>query len=329
MDAELDARARERVGQHVGRWRVEALIGLGGMAAVYEGRAAGGARVALKVLHPKQARSARERQRFRGEARVTQLLAHPAIVQIHDQGVTWDGAPFLVMELLRGQSLAQLSAERGGRIAPRTLLPLMAEALEALAKAHEQGVIHRDLKPANLFVNQDGSLKLLDFGVARAAALAPLAALDDGDLRVLGTPAFMPPEQARGRWQATDARSDLWALAATMFTVLSGEHVHGEASANELLGRAMVSSARSLTSVRPELPPSLLAFVDRALRFDKADRFQDAHAMLAALRNLPEVEPAWARPCRSFWPRDRARPAVAETLAASVKRRRERAARAD
>ena len=264
--AELASAAVARVGLTVGRkWRLERLIGLGGMAAVYEASHRNGKRVAVKVLHKMHSTSERHRKRFLREAYVANRLAHGSVVQIHDDGVASDGSAFLVMELLQGDSLGGLAKREAGRLSPTLLVPWMEQVLEVLTAAHQRGVIHRDLKPDNLFLTHDGALKVLDFGIARAYGQFPGATVDTHAGLVLGTPAFMPPEQARGLWDRIDARTDLWSLGATMFTLLSGAYVHGDGTTNELLGRAMASSARSVAAVRSGLSPALVACIDRAL----------------------------------------------------------------
>jgi serine/threonine-protein kinase len=146
-------------------------------------------------------------------------------------------------------------------------------------------VIHRDIKPENVFLEASGRLKVLDFGVARLFEHVPGSTVDTQDT-VLGTPAFMPPEQALGHWHRVDPRSDIWAAGATLFTLASGQLVHGPGTPNEQLGRAMSSSVRSLATVAPDLPPAFVAVVDRALRYAPDERWDDARTMQHALREL-------------------------------------------
>ena len=172
--------------------------------------------------------------------------------------------------------------------------------LDVLDAAHARGVVHRDIKPDNLFVTDDGLVKVLDFGVARLFEHIPGATIETRDGSTLGTPAFMAQEQARGRWDEVDARTDLWALGATLFTLCSGQVVHPAETANEQLGKAMSTPARSLGSHDPELPELFVATVDRALAFDREKRFADAASMQAALRRCFSPEQLESREQRQL-----------------------------
>jgi len=198
------------------------------------------------------------------------------------------------MELLVGESLEDRLAKRGNSLPAAEVVPIADGVLDVLAAAHDAGVVHRDLKPGNLFLTSRGDVKVLDFGLARAKELSfPGSTTRTG--MVMGTASYMPPEQARARWQLVDARSDIWALGATIFRTLSGRFVHLGATTQDRLVAAMSQNARSLASVRPDLPPSLVAVIDRALAFQKGDRWQDARAMQAALRACAkDVAPARA-----------------------------------
>jgi serine/threonine-protein kinase len=148
------------------------------------------------------------------------------------------------------------------------------------------------LKPENLFFTRDAQVKVLDFGIARVRELGSTTKTQTGSL--MGTPSFMSPEQARGRWEEVDAQSDLWALGATMFTLLTGDLVHVAGTVNEALALAVTQPARSLGLVRPELPSSVIAFVDRALAYDKQARWADALAMQTARREAyASLEGEW------------------------------------
>src|SRR5262245_54111233 len=162
--------AERRVGTTLrDKWRLEKLIGVGGMAAVYVGVHKIGRREAIKILHPAIARSKELRARFEQEAHAVNRFKHPGTVEIRDIDATEDGAPFLVMELLEGESLAD-RAQRDGGAPIDEVLRLVDELLDVLVAAHAQGIIHRDIKPDNLFVQVDGRLKVLDFGIAQVKA---------------------------------------------------------------------------------------------------------------------------------------------------------------
>jgi hypothetical protein len=157
--------------------------------------------------------------------------------------------------------------------------------LEALAAAHASGIVHRDIKPENLFLTTAGALKLLDFGIARLNETAGVLSRTASG-QPLGTPGFMAPEQARGRWDQVDARTDIWAVGATMFRLSSGRPVHGAVTAHEAILAAATVPAPSLAAVRPGLPPALVSLVDRALAFEPPHRWHGAGDMLAAVRRL-------------------------------------------
>src|SRR5262245_4726138 len=162
-----DTELQRRIGTLLcGKWKLERLVGSGGMAAVYVGVHKIGRRDAIKILHPEIARVPELRARFEQEARAANRFVHPRAVEIRDIDVTADGAPFLVMELLDGESLAR-RAERVDTIEMREILALVDDLLDVLAAAHAHGIIHRDIKPDNLFCPRSGGLKVLDFGVAR------------------------------------------------------------------------------------------------------------------------------------------------------------------
>jgi eukaryotic-like serine/threonine-protein kinase len=293
LDREGLSRAAEaQIGRTFqGKWRVLRLIGSGGMAAVYEAEHRNGKRVAIKVLHSVFSSSENQRRRFLREARAANAICHPGVVEIYDDGVTDEGDTFLVMELLDGKPAGAIARERGGRLDAELVASWADQVLEVLAAAHARGVIHRDLKPDNLFITTDGRVKVLDFGIAR---LLEETSVDTQAGGLLGTPGFMPHEQARGRFSEVDARTDIWAVGATLFTLLSGERVYEGETPNEELGLAMATPARSLGRVRADLPRSFMRVIDRALEFNQKDRWQDAQAMQAALRKAALSLPAHA-----------------------------------
>jgi hypothetical protein len=171
----------------------------------------------------------------------------------------------------------------GGRLPPEEVLSSMEQVLGTLAAAHAKGIIHRDLKPENLFVTSSGETKVLDFGIARLRDLG-FSGSRTHTGSVMGTPAFMPPEQALGRWDEVDAQSDLWAIGATMFTLLTGEHVHRASTLNELLVFAAMKRAPSLAEQMPGANSIIVQLVDCALRSEKSARWSHATAMRRAVR---------------------------------------------
>jgi serine/threonine-protein kinase len=159
------------------------------------------------------------------------------------------------------------------------------ELLDIVAAAHAKGIVHRDVKPGNVFLTTSGSVRLLDFGIARATDNANAIATMTG--ATMGTPAYMPPEQARGLMRDVDARSDLWAVGATLFSMITAAKVREGETNNELLVMAVTEPVRSIVHRAPWIAPALAAVVDKSLSFDKADRFQSAAEMKAALASLP------------------------------------------
>ena len=280
-DDELRARAEARVGTVLrGKYTVERVIGIGGMASVYAASHRNGRRVALKLLHPELSIRADLRKRFLREAQAANAVSHPGVVAIIDDDVAEDGAAFLVMELLEGQSVEELWEAHGQRLPAKAVLTLAADLCGVLAVAHDAGVIHRDLKPANLFVTHAGEMKVLDFGIARVRDTAG-SATSTGS--VFGTPAFMAPEQAGGLVNELGPLTDVWAVGATMYTLLSGRPVHDGQSGQHIAVLAATRPAPSLAAVLPDAPPEVVAIVDRALAFDKADRWASAAEMRTAL----------------------------------------------
>jgi len=280
----MSQQAERRVGTIIGgKWRVDALLGSGSMAAVYAVTHRNGARAALKILHPTLCTDPAVCERFLGEGYLANSVKHSGIVRVLDDGVTDDGCVFLTMDLLEGDTLEGHRQKRGNRIPIVEALDLGDKLMDVLSAVHAAGIIHRDLKPQNVFVCDDGVLKLLDFGVARVFDRTSQSKLSMFGL-VLGTPSFMSPEQALGSRDKVDHRSDIWSFGATMFTALTGETVHLGANIQAKLLAAATVKARSIAMVMPDLPPAIAAAIDMALRFKKEDRWQSVDAMRRAFR---------------------------------------------
>jgi serine/threonine-protein kinase len=262
---------------------VDNLLDVGGMAAVYVATHRNGRRAALKVLHARFARDPEVRKRFLREGYVANKIGHPGAVSILDDDTAEDGSPFLVMELLDGESLSAMLTRVGGKLPIAEVLAIAGQVLEVLDVAHSNGVIHRDIKPGNVFVTKSGHAKLLDFGLARirdgAISIIPTAAGV-----VMGTAGYMAPEQARGTPDQIDVRTDIFAVGAVVFRALSGRRIHEKQTPFDMMLAAMKDQAGSLASVMPGAGPLLVAAVDRALAFDKAARWQSSRAMFEALR---------------------------------------------
>jgi eukaryotic-like serine/threonine-protein kinase len=282
VEHELVVRARHRIGAVLcGKYRLDDILGTGGMAVVYTATHVRNAnRVAVKVLHRDLSIDAGQRARFLREGYAANTVGHPGTVRVLDDDIAEDGSVFIVMELLDGETLDARWERSGGKLGVREVVTLMSELLDVLSAAHARGIVHRDLKPENLLLTRDGKLKVLDFGVARLRE-ASLTQTKTGAL--LGTPAFMPPEQALGRTNEVDAQSDLWAVGATAFMLLAGRFVHQGCTQEEMLVLSATQPAPLLGSVVDDVPPILAEIVDRALAFDKAARWPTARTMREAL----------------------------------------------
>ncbi len=279
---ELLEQARARVGRVLcGKYRVDRLIGIGGMAAVFEGTHLRNAnRVALKILHRDLATQKDMRARFLREGYAANSVGHPGAVRVLDDDKGDDGSIFLVMELLEGETLDARFEKSADKLGVSEVVSLTIDVLDVLAAAHGKGIVHRDIKPENLFLTREGEVKLLDFGIARLRTAAPTVT-GRGDS--LGTPAFMSPEQALGRVAEVDAQSDVWAVGATAFLLLSGQFVHESATSAEMIVRRGSIPAPQLASLAPHVPQAIAAVIDRALAFDKGNRWPSAKAMRDAL----------------------------------------------
>ena len=260
------------------RYRLVKVIGRGAMGVVHEAINLDLMRtVALKVLDPDRMGVDAER-RFKVEARAIAQLSHENLVKLFEFGVAQDGRPFYAMELLTGESLdKKLERERGMDF--REAVRIGVQACNALETAHDASVIHRDIKPANLFLSDDGKLKLLDFGVAKAAFNVET---DGEGLQIVGTPEYMAPEQARGN---ADEQSDIYALGVVLFELLSGRLPHEAESPVLLLDAKFRKEPESLRTLVPErgIPKMLDVVVSRALSPEPEHRYRSAAEMRAAL----------------------------------------------
>ena len=293
--AALGARPRRSlIGHTLGPYRVDAPIGAGGMGEVFrahDGKL--GRAVALKVLPADVADDPERLARFDREARLLAGLNHPAILTVHDVGVA-DGIPYVATELLQGETLREVLTRRNPT--QRQVLGLALQAAQGLAAAHRQGIIHRDLKPENLFVTSDGRLKVLDFGLAKRVPRGPLADGDAGGDEsatqsgiVLGTVAYMSPEQVNGR--PLDARSDVFAFGVVLFEALTGRHPFRRATLAATLDAILHEIPPSVASLAPTLPPAVSAIVQRCLAKSRDDRYAAAHELAQALEGVLGAAP--------------------------------------
>jgi serine/threonine-protein kinase len=285
VDASEDqaARARARVGKVLDKkWRLEALLGIGGMAAVYLAVPRHGKRMAVKILHAELSVGGDVKERLFREASTANKVGHPGAPSIICDGES-DGMVYLLMDLIEGETLAHRAARQGGRLQVAEVLAATSLLLDVLAAAHDKLIVHRDIKPENLMITYDSTIKVLDFGIATVHERFEAQGITRTGA-VPGTIAFMPPEQARGQKADIDARTDLWAVGATMFYLLSGRTVHVADTTNLHLLAAMTMPAPSLHEVAPGVPDVVRALVDRSLSFTREKRFPDARTMQAAVR---------------------------------------------
>jgi len=283
------------IGRTLGRYRVVERLGEGGMGAVFRAWDERLERdVALKVISPRIISNPDARKRLREEARLLSQLDHPAIATVHDFD-TQDGLDFLVMELVRGQTLAQLGAR--GPVAERDAVAYAIQVCEALEAAHERGVIHRDLKPANIMVTARGRVKVLDFGLATCCGNdedgSPSQALTKPVVPE-GTLAYMSPEQLLD--SPVDERTDVFSLGAVLFELLAGRPPFRAPVIPALTDAILHQPAPLLSLHRPGLSPALDVVVRQCLEKRAEDRYADARALAADLRHVVAGEPVLQRP---------------------------------
>ncbi len=282
----------DRVGQKLGQFEIEEELGRGGMGIVYAaGDARLGRRVALKVLPVSVASDPERRGRLLREARAASAISHPNIAAIFEAGEV-DGSVYIAMEYVEGQTVRQL-LERGP-LARAEAVHITSEIARALVKAHAAGIVHRDLKPDNVMVGPDGAVKILDFGLAkpvgsRGPAIESVTVLSTVEGRILGTPSYMSPEQAKGK--QIDARSDLFSLGVLLYEMLTGRRPFNGEGAMEILIAVDRDEPARLDGVARPLEQVVL----RCLAKDPASRFPSAEEVIAALD-------AAGQPERRRWP---------------------------
>ena len=289
-----------RPGIRVGPYEIVAQIGAGGMGEVYRARDPRlGRDVAIKVLPAEFASDPERLRRFELEAKAVAALDHPNILALYDVG-TQDGAPYLVTQLLEGESLRErLSA---GALPVRRAVEVASQIAQGLAAAHEKGIVHRDLKPGNVFIIKDGQVKILDFGIAklapprtaeeRAKATTVLEATDAGT--VLGTVGYMSPEQVLGK--PLDARSDLFSLGVVLYEMLSGTRPFLKESAPETMAAILKEEPQDLAESGIPIPPGLDRIVRHCLEKEPSIRFQTARDIAFALGSMSQTTSAATAP---------------------------------
>ncbi len=284
--------ASKRQGSHkdrvlAGKYRVEELLGTGGMGEVYRAaRISDGELFAVKILRSEHCADTALVARFLREARAADLVRHPNVVRILETGTDDAGTPFFVQELLRGEDLALCLKSCGGRLTPEIAIDLLLPIVEAMGIAHTSGVVHRDLKPGNVYlarINGDTIPKLLDFGISSLAASTEISRITSTGTS-LGTPAYMSPEQVMGQ-NDVDARSDVWSLGVMIYELIAGSlpFVLGD-SPGALFVQICTRNPRPLESVVPEVPLDLARVIARCMRRNRAERYATAEDLAADLR---------------------------------------------
>jgi formylglycine-generating enzyme required for sulfatase activity/tRNA A-37 threonylcarbamoyl transferase component Bud32 len=277
------------VGRTVGKYHLESLLGRGGMAEVYKARHPELDRVvAIKILHPFMTDDPGFVERFRREARAAAVLRHPNIIQVHDFDVTEDGLYYMVQEYVEGVPLDHYLRARGGPLPPAEASLLFSQVASAVQLAHEQGTIHRDIKPGNILVDRKGQAYLTDFGIAQMVGASRLTASG----AATGTPAYMAPEQVRGR--DIGPATDIYALGVVLYEMITGKTPYeGDSAAAVMMSQAL-EPPKPPRLLLPELDPVIESVILKALEKEPERRFSDATTMAAVLESAVHKQPLTA-----------------------------------
>ena len=270
-----------------GRYEIVRSLDSGAMGSLYEAldkRVS--KRVAIKFLSRTLVSDETVTKRFEREARALGQINHDHVCDVSDYGVTDDGTPYIVMDLLDGEPLSEM-LKREGRLSPQRAIEIMLQVLAALSAAHELKIIHRDLKPGNIFMDR-GSMgetraKLIDFGIAKHLD-ASFTVTEQG--QSIGTPLYMSPEQAGGIQEDIGPRSDLWAIGVILYECLTGTTPFTGHNFRELLANILLNEPQALRDHEPTLPPALEAVINKSLEKTPGDRFSDSEELAAALMDV-------------------------------------------
>jgi eukaryotic-like serine/threonine-protein kinase len=298
-----------------GKYQLVRMIGRGGMGSVWEGKHVSlGTSCAIKFIEAEYADSHEARSRFDREAKSAATIQSKHAIQIYDHGVTDDGKPFIVMEMLQGEPLDK-RIERFGRLTLQATARIIQQVSRALTRAHERGIVHRDLKPENIFLvrtpdDDDEIAKVLDFGIAKVSAEAGAVTSSTKTGAVLGTPFYMSPEQARGL-RNVDHRTDLWSLGVIAYKCVTGRLPFEGESVGDLLVKICTAPLAVPTHIAPDLPPNFDAWFFRALERDPERRFSSATELadtLCFVAGLPTRSGQASTPFAAAYPDANARP---------------------
>lgn len=279
VDGLMTNLSRNEVPHTIGDLRVVRQIGRGGMATVYLAQAADGAQVAIKLMHPAVAAHPDAVSRFLREARVLATIAHPHVIRVHSSG-RHGQQPYLILELVSGGDAGQLAHASGGILEEVRAMSVIADACAGLAALHSAQLLHRDIKPSNLLITHEGRTKLGDFGLARTQ--------DDSDRLTttgltVGTPTYMSPEQAAGE-RTLDVRSDIYALGATLFTLVTGQAPYAGKNPVSIAAKVLSEAFPDPGLVRASLSPKVCGIIRRATARHARDRYATPAELEAALR---------------------------------------------
>ena len=263
-----------------GRYLLESLVGVGGMANVYKGRdLKTDAVVAVKILREEFSQNTELVRRFKNESKAISILDHPNIVKVFDVSVT-DRLQFIVMEYIDGITLKEYMNRRGGPLTWKEVVHFCQQVLDALDHAHQKGVVHRDIKPQNIMLLADGRVKIMDFGIARFSR----AEYQDTSEKAIGSVHYISPEQAKG--DVTDAKADIYSMGVMMYEMLSGKLPFESDSAVSVAIKQIADTAAPLSEVAPDVPKALQDITARAMAKDPARRYPSARAMLNDLEEF-------------------------------------------